>query len=52
MDSSTKLSVITPRKSLFDLKPDEIWYYRDLFVLFLFSVAVFNRTEKTFMDTV
>jgi lipopolysaccharide transport system permease protein len=35
MDSSTKLSVITPRKSLFDLKLDEIWYYRDLFVLFI-----------------
>jgi lipopolysaccharide transport system permease protein len=35
MDSSTKLSVITPRKSLFDLTPDEIWYYRDLFVLFI-----------------
>jgi lipopolysaccharide transport system permease protein len=35
MDSSTKISVITPRKSLFDLKLDEIWYYRDLFVLFI-----------------
>jgi lipopolysaccharide transport system permease protein len=35
MDSASKISVITPRKSLFDLKPDEIWYYRDLFVLFI-----------------
>ena len=35
MDSPSKISVITPRKSLFDLKLDEIWYYRDLFVLFI-----------------
>jgi lipopolysaccharide transport system permease protein len=35
MDSPLKTSVITPRKSLFDLKLDEIWYYRDLFVLFI-----------------
>jgi lipopolysaccharide transport system permease protein len=35
MYTATKVSVITPRKSLFDLKPDEIWYYRDLFVLFI-----------------
>jgi hypothetical protein len=38
MDSSTKTSVITPRKSLFDLKPDEIWYYRDLFVLLAIEI--------------
>jgi len=35
MDSSDKISIITPRKSLFDLKLKEIWYYRDLFVLFI-----------------
>jgi lipopolysaccharide transport system permease protein len=35
MDSPDKISIITPRKSLFDLKLDEIWHYRDLFVLFI-----------------
>ncbi len=35
MDSADKFSTITPRKSLFDLKLDEIWNYRDLFVLFI-----------------
>ena len=35
MDSPDKISVITPRKSLFDLKLDEIWHYRDLFVLLI-----------------
>jgi lipopolysaccharide transport system permease protein len=35
MDSSSKTSVITPRKSLLNLNLDEIWYYRDLFVLFI-----------------
>jgi lipopolysaccharide transport system permease protein len=35
MDSPDKISTITPRKSLFDLKLDEIWHYRDLFVLFI-----------------
>ena len=35
MDSASKISVISPRKSLFDLKLDEIWYYRDLIVLFI-----------------
>ncbi len=35
MDSANKISVITPRKSLFDLKLDEVWHYRDLFVLFI-----------------
>lgn len=35
MDSADKISVISPRKSLFDLKLDEIWHYRDLFVLFI-----------------
>jgi lipopolysaccharide transport system permease protein len=35
MDSPDKISTITPRKSLFDLKLDEIWHYRDLFVLLI-----------------
>jgi len=35
MDSTDKISVISPRKSLFDLKLNEIWNYRDLFVLFI-----------------
>jgi lipopolysaccharide transport system permease protein len=35
MDSNDKISTITPRKSLFDLKLNEIWSYRDLFVLFI-----------------
>lgn len=35
MDNSDKISVISPRKSLFDLKLDEVWNYRDLFVLFI-----------------
>jgi lipopolysaccharide transport system permease protein len=35
MDSSLKTSVITPRKSLLDLRFEEIWNYRDLFVLFI-----------------
>ena len=35
MDSASKYTLITPRKSLFDLKLNEIWYYRDLFVLFI-----------------
>jgi len=35
MNSSDKISVISPRKTLFDLKLKEIWYYRDLFVLFI-----------------
>lgn len=35
MDSTDKLSIITPRKSLFDLKLNEVWNYRDLFVLFI-----------------
>ncbi len=35
MDSSEKISVILPRKSLLDLRLDEVWYYRDLFVLFI-----------------
>lgn len=35
MDSTEKLSTITPRKTLFDLKLNEIWNYRDLFVLFI-----------------
>jgi lipopolysaccharide transport system permease protein len=29
------ISTITPRKNLFDLKLDEVWHYRDLFVLFI-----------------
>jgi lipopolysaccharide transport system permease protein len=35
MDSTDKISTITPSKSLFDLKLNEIWLYRDLFVLFV-----------------
>jgi lipopolysaccharide transport system permease protein len=35
MDSPSKISTITPRKSLFELKLDEIWHYRDLFFLFI-----------------
>jgi lipopolysaccharide transport system permease protein len=35
MDSARKTFIITPRKSLFDLKLYEIWDYRDLFVLFI-----------------
>ncbi len=35
MDSSDKISVISPRKNLFDLKLNEVWTYRDLFVLFI-----------------
>ena len=35
MDSSDKTSVISPRRSLFDLRLDEIWYYRDLFLIFI-----------------
>ena len=32
---SQKISIITPRKSLFELKLQEIWNYRDLFMLFI-----------------
>jgi lipopolysaccharide transport system permease protein len=35
MDPSQKISLISPRKGLIDLKLKEIWYYRDLFVLFI-----------------
>lgn len=35
MDSSDKLSTISPRKKLFELNLDEIWYYRDLFLLLI-----------------
>ena len=35
MDTTDKLSIITPRKSLFDLKLKEVWNYRDLFLLFI-----------------
>lgn len=35
MDSSDKISVISPRRSLFDFKLDEVWHYRDLFLLFI-----------------
>jgi lipopolysaccharide transport system permease protein len=35
MDSALKISTITPRKNLFDLNLNEIWYNRDLFVLFI-----------------
>jgi lipopolysaccharide transport system permease protein len=35
MDSTDKISTITSRKSLFDLNLNEIWSYRDLFVLFI-----------------
>jgi lipopolysaccharide transport system permease protein len=35
MDSSEKTSVILPRKSLLDLRLDEVWHYRDLLVLFI-----------------
>jgi len=35
MDSASKISTITPSKSFFDLKLNEIWNYRDLFVLFI-----------------
>ena len=35
MDSAYKTSTITPRKNLFELKLNEIWNYRDLFVLFV-----------------
>jgi lipopolysaccharide transport system permease protein len=35
MDSADKISRISPRNRLFDLKLDEIWYYRDLFLLFI-----------------
>jgi lipopolysaccharide transport system permease protein len=35
MDSSSTISRITPRKSLLDLRLDEVWYYRDLFILFI-----------------
>jgi hypothetical protein len=48
MDSSTKLSVITPRKSLFDLRPDEIWYYCDLSKFFKVEKwsLIKNETRK------
>jgi lipopolysaccharide transport system permease protein len=35
MDSPSKISVITPRKGLFNLKLNEVWFYRDLLVLFI-----------------
>ena len=35
MDTADKISTITPRKSLFDLRLNEVWNYRDLFVLFI-----------------
>lgn len=35
MDTVLKTSTITPAKSLFDLRFKEIWYYRDLFILFI-----------------
>ncbi len=35
MDSAEKFSTITSRKSLFDLKLNEAWNYRDLLILFI-----------------
>jgi lipopolysaccharide transport system permease protein len=35
MDQALPISTITPRKRLFDLKLNEVWIYRDLFVLFI-----------------
>jgi lipopolysaccharide transport system permease protein len=35
MDQPLPTSTITPRKSLFDLQLKEIWYYRDLLILFI-----------------
>jgi lipopolysaccharide transport system permease protein len=35
MDSTVKSFTITPHKGFFDFKLNEIWYYRDLFVLFI-----------------
>jgi lipopolysaccharide transport system permease protein len=35
MDSPAKISSITPHKGLFDLKLNEVWFYRDLLVLFI-----------------
>jgi lipopolysaccharide transport system permease protein len=35
MDTAMTTSTITPRKHLFDVKVKEVWYYRDLFVLFI-----------------
>lgn len=35
MDPVLKTSIITPAKNLFDLRLNEIWYYRDLFILFI-----------------
>jgi lipopolysaccharide transport system permease protein len=35
MEFSLTTNTITPRRSLLDLKLHEIWYYRDLFMLFI-----------------
>lgn len=35
MDSSSKISTITSSRNLFNLNLNEIWYYRDLFILFI-----------------
>ena len=35
MEESQKTSTISPQKGLFDLKLNEVWHYRDLFVLFI-----------------
>jgi lipopolysaccharide transport system permease protein len=35
MDTAMTTSTITPQKHLFDVKVKEVWYYRDLFVLFI-----------------
>jgi lipopolysaccharide transport system permease protein len=35
MDQPLSTSTITPRKGLFDFKLDEVWYYRDLLILFI-----------------
>jgi lipopolysaccharide transport system permease protein len=35
MNLTSKIFTITPRKSIFDLRMNEIWYYRDLFILFI-----------------
>lgn len=46
MDSPSKLTTITPRKNLFNLKINEIWKYRDLILLFVRRdfVAIYKQT--------
>lgn len=44
--SSKKLTIITPKRKLFDLNIGELWYYRDLVILFVRRdfIALYKQT--------